>query len=153
MYQKGARSLDDLAQTTNPYNLSDGQLIGLALYDDLLTRIPREECKSIYETVRGQALGIDSQIQIDIMGSYRRGQETCGDVDFLITRDPSDGRTHSGILKDLVQGLISKGFITHEVSLHANLLTSALPPTRLEWARGQVDGRLSPEQWSSSKNR
>lgn len=50
------------------------------------------------------------------MGSYRRGQETSGDVDFLITRDPTDGATHANVLKRLITRLIEKGFITHEVS-------------------------------------
>ncbi len=42
------------------------------------------------------ARSIDPLIQIDAMGSYRRGEETCGDLDCLITRDPSDGKTHAG---------------------------------------------------------
>ena len=50
------------------------------------------------------------------MGSYRRGQEDSGDVDILITRDPSDGLTHAGVLQSLVNVLKLNGFITHDVS-------------------------------------
>jgi DNA polymerase lambda len=96
--------------------LSENQRIGLALYDDLNTRIPRAECKAIYDVVRAEAIAIDAKVWIDIMGSYRRGSSDSGDVDFLITRDPADGQTHCGILRKLVNTLSSKGFITHEVS-------------------------------------
>lgn len=116
LYQKGARTIQDLAEPSNPYGLSMGQLIGLHLYDDLNTRIPRAECKLIYDLVREEALAIDSKLWIEIMGSYRRGQNSSGDVDFLITRDPEDGQTHERVLKTLVGNLIAKGFITHEVS-------------------------------------
>ena len=91
--------------------------MGVELYDDLNTRIPRDECRRIYESVREVALSIDPKLWIEIMGSYRRGQETSGDVDFLITRDTSDGISHAGILPRLVSALREKGVITHDVSL------------------------------------
>ncbi len=55
------------------------------------------------------------------MGSYRRGQDTSGDVDFLITRDTSDGITHAGVLQRLVKVLKLKGIITHDVSKDAGM--------------------------------
>lgn len=122
LYQKGARTIGDLSDPTNPYNLTEGQKVGIALYEDLNTRIPRTECKAIYEAVRDEAVDIDPDLFIDVMGSYRRGQETSGDVDFLITRDPSDGRSHAGVLKKLVDRLSEKGIITHEVSTHLAFL-------------------------------
>lgn len=92
------------------------QQIGVDLYEDLNSRIPREECKQIFEVVRDEAHKIDPKLWIEIMGSYRRGQETSGDVDFLITRDTSDGITHAGLLPRLVNALRVKGIITHNVS-------------------------------------
>lgn len=89
---------------------------GLELYEDLNTRIPREECRSIYESIRDEAMAIDGSLWVEIMGSYRRGQESSGDVDILITRDTSDGITHAGVLGKLVKALKSKGLVTHDVS-------------------------------------
>lgn len=86
------------------------------MYEDLIARIPREECRTIYETIRDAAHAIDPTIWLEIMGSYRRGQETSGDVDILITRDDSDGSTHQGLLKKLISTLNKQGFITHHVS-------------------------------------
>jgi hypothetical protein len=57
------------------------------------------------------------------MGSYRRGAENSGDVDFLITRNDEDGLDHSGVIEKLVRKLMFMGVITHEVS--------PLPPPRL----------------------
>jgi DNA polymerase/3'-5' exonuclease PolX len=70
------------------------------------------------------------------MGSYRRGEETSGDLDILISRDPSDGGTHSGqsiveacvtlalmpfslspgVILKLVKELVALGIICHTVS-------------------------------------
>jgi len=61
------------------------------------------------------ALGLDSKLWIEIMGSYRRGQESSGDVDILITRDTSDGITHAGVLPRLIKALKMRGTITHDV--------------------------------------
>ena len=85
------------------------------LYDDLNSRIPREECRQIFEIIRAEALAIDPKVWVEIMGSYRRGQETSGDVDILITRDTADGLNHSGVMKKLVDRLMVRGMITHEV--------------------------------------
>jgi DNA polymerase lambda len=86
------------------------------LYDDLKERIPREECKQIYDVVHAEAMLIDPKLDIEIMGSYRRGATNSGDVDFLITRKDDDGLTHSGVIEKLVRRLMHKGIITHEVS-------------------------------------
>jgi DNA polymerase lambda len=51
------------------------------------------------------------------MGSYRRGAKDSGDVDFLITRDDSDGRTHAGVLEKLIARLMTRGVVTHSVGV------------------------------------
>lgn len=67
--------------------------------------------------MKREALLIDPKIDIEIMGSYRRGAENSGDVDFLITRNDADGLDHAGVIEKLVRKLMSMGVITHEVSL------------------------------------
>lgn len=109
----GARTITDLR--TGRFPLSTGQQIGLALYEDLRSRIPREECKQIYELIKLEAKTVDEKLWVEIMGSYRRGSETSGDVDILITRDDADGKSHKGAIKKLVDKLKAKGVITHEV--------------------------------------
>jgi len=40
-------------------------------------------------------------------GSYRRGKQTCGDVDILITHP--DGHSHSGVYAELINRLTNTG--------------------------------------------
>lgn len=45
------------------------------------------------------ARDIDSDLQVHCMGSYRRGQKDCGDIDLLVTRSTdTDGGDHRGQL-------------------------------------------------------
>lgn len=92
--------------------------------------MPRAEAKALFDLIKpigdfqcsrpkGRlsllALAIDPKLFVEIMGSYRRGKPDCGDIDIMITRDPSDGRTHAG--KPLV---LPSTLISHEnqVFLH-----------------------------------
>ena len=77
----GYRTVADLR--TNPAPLNDKQRIGLAYYEDLLERIPRTEM-----IIHEQILKADCPYPIEIVGSYRRGAATSGDIDALI-RIPS----------------------------------------------------------------
>jgi hypothetical protein len=97
---------------------------------DINLRMPREEAGAIYDLIKPIALGIDPKLFIQIMGSFRRhvltdhtdcvilsagvdyfplvfrGKATCGDIDILISRDPSDGKTHAGVSLRLLVGSI-----------------------------------------------
>ena len=61
-------------------------------------------------------MAIDTSLQIECMGSYRRGQPDCGDIDCLVTRDTGDGRDHSGLIQRLVEALLAQGTITYTLS-------------------------------------
>lgn len=50
------------------------------------------------------------------MGSYRRGQADCGDIDIIITRDTSDGKDHRGIIKQLCVLLSEQNVLRYELS-------------------------------------
>nr|XP_031861606.1 uncharacterized protein CI109_002836 [Kwoniella shandongensis]KAA5528678.1 hypothetical protein CI109_002836 [Kwoniella shandongensis] len=110
LYRLGARSITDLR--TGHYPLTPGQQVGLSLYEDLKARIPREECKQLFELIKAAAMELDPGLWVEIMGSYRRGQEDSGDVDILITKE---GQNQKGVLGDLVKLLREKGVITHDL--------------------------------------
>ncbi|KAI0263271.1 hypothetical protein BC834DRAFT_888375 [Gloeopeniophorella convolvens] len=82
--------------------------------------MPREEAREIFEAIKAIALSMDSKLFVEIMGSYRRGKETCGDIDIMITRSPDDGRTHAGILPRLLSALRSAGVVTEDLSLSSD---------------------------------
>ena len=77
---KGITNITQLRK--NPELLNDIQQIGLKYYEDVLKRIPREEIEQ-YKTILTQI--IKSPAQFEIVGSYRRGKETSGDIDIIIT--------------------------------------------------------------------
>ena len=67
--------------------LTRSQLIGLKHYDDLLTRIQRDEVEHITSIVRKacHAIAGHDRILVKACGSYRRGNASSGDVDVLIS--------------------------------------------------------------------
>ncbi|KAI5480538.1 DNA polymerase lambda subunit [Pseudohyphozyma bogoriensis] len=107
----GCRSLEDVRTNTHK-PLTEAQKLGLKYYDDLDKRIPREEVTKLYQ----YAKKLDSKLQVHCMGSYRRGQPDCGDIDLLVTRDTSDGIDHSGLINKLAAVLIKKRVIKHSLT-------------------------------------
>lgn len=53
------------------------------------------------------------------MGSFRRGQPSCGDIDIIVTRDVSDGKTHAGFLERLCGALKHQGLLIDDLFVFA----------------------------------
>jgi DNA polymerase/3'-5' exonuclease PolX len=70
----------------NPLILNDKQTIGLLYYEDLLQRIPREEMMEHQEVLDRL---LPNEWETEIVGSFRRGQATSGDIDMLIRVPPN----------------------------------------------------------------
>ncbi|KAJ3850719.1 DNA polymerase lambda [Lentinula lateritia] len=116
-YARGCRTIEDLCNGVGDVALNEGQRIGIEFYDDLNSRMPREEAKAIFELIKPIALRLDPTLFVEIMGSYRRGKTDCGDIDILITRCPDDGLTHEGILHKLLERLHTAGILTEDLAL------------------------------------
>ena len=70
----------------NLSQLNDVQKVGLKYYEDVLQRIPRseiEEYKTIFENSFKKVSAPNSRFEI--VGSYRRGAQSSGDIDVIIT--------------------------------------------------------------------
>lgn len=119
-YASGHRTLDDIKANSKSLRLSPAQEIGLKFYDDINSRMPREEAARIFSTIKSIALEIDKNLFIGIMGSYRRGKADCGDIDILVTRPVADGNTHSGVLSRLLDRLQAAKILTEDLALPAN---------------------------------
>ncbi|KAI0539922.1 hypothetical protein GGR58DRAFT_462486 [Xylaria digitata] len=106
----GYRTLDDLRTKAK---LSVNQQIGVDHYDDLLTRIPRAEVKALGDHVKDVAAAIDSSVELIIGGSYRRGADTSGDIDLIITKNgTSSTQELVPFLERLVETLTKEEFLT-----------------------------------------
>ena len=86
LVEKGITSITALRE--NQQLLNDVQRVGLQYYEDILKRIPRSEIVQ-YETIflADFKKVATSDSRFEIVGSYRRGAQTSGDIDMIITSD------------------------------------------------------------------
>jgi DNA polymerase/3'-5' exonuclease PolX len=104
------RSIDDLrkALQTNQELLNDTQKIGLKYYLDTQQKIPREEMDKHAKKIRKLTKDIDHDLEIKIVGSYRRNAPESGDIDLLVTINrETDSSTRSKMLDKIIDTLKS----------------------------------------------
>lgn len=82
--------------------LNNMQKYGLRYYDDLNERIPRTEVTTLGDYIKRILIQIDPKVMFVIAGSYRRGAETSGDIDILVSNKE---QFHDDLLSELVQVL------------------------------------------------
>ena len=85
LVQKGITSLSDLREKQGEA-LNKVQRVGLKYYEDILERIPRKEIDD-YHTVLESSVKQGFEGKYEIVGSYRRGLQTSGDIDVIITSE------------------------------------------------------------------
>ena len=98
------------AVAKNPALLNEKQKVGLKYYEDILERIPRAEMKA-HEKVLLK--GLEGEMRGTIVGSFRRGLESSGDIDVLLTM-PADSDLKA--FDTYVNGLIESGYMTEVLS-------------------------------------
>ena len=106
------KTIEDLRNRQDEL-LNDIQKVGLKYYEQIQERIPRSEIeefeiilKSNFEKVANN----NPDDKLEIVGSYRRGAQTSGDIDIIIT-----GKTGE-IYKKFIDELIKSGIILHVLS-------------------------------------
>jgi len=108
LVEKGITSIAQLRE--NQDLLNDVQKVGLKYYEDILKRIPRseiEDYKSIFEKAFSSGA---TDGKMEIVGSYRRGAQSSGDIDVIITsKSPT-------IFKTFVDNLTKENIILHILS-------------------------------------
>lgn len=93
LVETGIKNIEDLrnAVQNDIELLNDKQKIGLKYYEDLIQRIPRKEMLE-HEAILYNAHWISSSkfnkiVTSRIVGSFRRGAESSGDIDMLVLGD------------------------------------------------------------------
>ena len=107
---KGITSIAQLREQQNAV-LNDVQRVGLKYYEDILERIPRSEIDSyakIFETAFSQTK--ESGSRYEIVGSYRRGAASSGDIDLILTAPNSE------VFKKFIDDLVSRKIILEILS-------------------------------------
>ena len=108
----GIKTIDELRVRQNEL-LNDIQKVGLRYYEQLQERIPRTEIEEFEEIFKEnfEKVAKDSpDAKFEIVGSYRRGQQTSGDIDVIIT-----GQT-GAMYKAFVDELLKTGIILEILS-------------------------------------
>lgn len=77
-YEQGCRSLEDLK--SGRIILNENQKIGLKYYEELKHRVPREVITEYLKNLKE----LIPEYEIEAVGSYRRENLLCGDIDLLI---------------------------------------------------------------------
>lgn len=102
----------------NPLLLNDKQKVGLQYYEDLLKRIPREEME-MHRSALPQWLPEEMKSwETEIVGSFRRGAATSGDIDVLIRIPPATSSTTAKrLLAAYVDQMKKAGYIEEVLAL------------------------------------
>lgn len=97
LIDEGIQSIEALKKvsTENPKLLTAAQKLGLRYYEDALLRIPRDEMKEHEELILS---GLDEKFEGTVVGSYRRGAASSGDIDVLLTLPDSMSAKDQGAL-------------------------------------------------------
>ncbi|KAI9038016.1 terminal deoxynucleotidyl transferase [Aspergillus affinis] len=141
-YTRQWRDLDDII-LHGWAGLSRVQQIGVKYYDEFLRGMSRSQVETIASTVQRHAHKMRPHAHYDgvgveciIVGGYRRGKETCGDVDVILTH--RDESVTQDLIVDVVGSLESEHYITH--TLHLNLSTSDRDQQSLPYRGDAIEG-------------
>jgi NAD-dependent DNA ligase/DNA polymerase/3'-5' exonuclease PolX len=110
LVDQGITSISALRE--NQHLLNDIQKVGLKHYEDILKRIPRSEIED-YKEIFKRAFtdtNADTASKIEIVGSYRRGAKSSGDIDLIITSNSSK------VFVTFIDNLIKEKIIVYVLS-------------------------------------
>jgi NAD-dependent DNA ligase len=107
LVDQGISSISQLRE--NQHLLNDIQKVGLHYYEDILKRIPRVEIED-YKIYFEKALPKVADAKMEIVGSYRRGAQSSGDIDVIITSNTPE------VFTKFVDNLLKEKIILHILS-------------------------------------
>jgi DNA polymerase beta len=105
------KSFDELRE--HPELLNEKQKVGLKYYDDMNLRIPMAEGKQHYTIVKNM---LDTGIEFEFVGSFRRKNKDMGDIDILIKNKSGNGI----VLKDIIKRFVDKKYVIEKLALGNN---------------------------------
>ena len=112
LVDSGITTIDQLREKQDLV-LNETQKVGLKYYEDIMKRIPRSEIDQydkIFKNVFAKVAGPGSEARFEIVGSYRRGAQSSGDIDMIITSKTGE------VFKKFVDELIKEKIILEVLS-------------------------------------
>jgi DNA polymerase/3'-5' exonuclease PolX len=140
--KQGFRSIQDLRNEvkTNPKLLNDKQTVGLNYYEQLLQRIPRAEM----EEHRHILFHYLRPFTAEIVGSFRRGLPTSGDIDVLI-RVPKGTQNIKQHLSHMANEMKEAGYIEEVLAIGEHKCMAICRRDKTSVAR-RLDLLMTPEE-------
>jgi DNA polymerase beta len=123
LVKKGITTIEQLREQQNEV-LNDVQRKGLKFYEDILKRIPRKEIDDYNKIFQKTFKKVgDKNSHYEIVGSYRRGLTSSGDIDVIITSGSPN------VFENFLDSLISQNIIVEVLSRGKNkcLVVSKIP--------------------------
>jgi DNA polymerase beta len=115
MRDHGIRSIVDLRLSHYTDLLTDTQQIGLKYHEDFQKRIPRSEME-LHKGIIGKAVkSVDKDCKFEMVGSYRRGLLTSGDIDIILTHTSPTKLTK--IIEEVITSLEKSKYIFDTVGM------------------------------------
>ncbi|KIX93446.1 uncharacterized protein Z520_10865 [Fonsecaea multimorphosa CBS 102226] len=124
-FEHGWKDMDDVVEF-GWSTLTRVQQIGVKYYEEFLEKIPRSEVKSIGDVILRHArsvldvpkekFGTNEDVELIIVGGYRRGKDFSGDVDVILSHR-EESKTQD-LVVEVVRSLEGEGWITHTLTLH-----------------------------------
>lgn len=114
LVEQGFRTVEDLRQAIKKGQqiFSEKQMIGLEYYEALLERIPREEMDQ-HKQLLHEYLPSEFVFDSEIVGSYRRGLPSSGDIDMLLKSTTAN----KDLFAEFVEDLKDAGYIKEILAL------------------------------------
>ncbi len=133
------------------------QYIGLLCYDDILEEMNRAEVEAIFAIVEKSFKEKYPEAELQLMGSYRRGKDSCGDVDILAIHPSHQYKVPPNAVGIVVDELLERGYIEHHLTyisgMNPELFNRTIPanvwPNLIEH-RGSSHGKFKAEDTSST---
>ncbi len=138
------KSIEELRERQEEL-LNDVQKKGLKYYEDILKRIPRKEI-NIYDKLLQKYFKIvckelKSKATIQIVGSWRRGAKTSGDIDVIICDEKHDGN----LFKKFIDKLIEKQILI-EVLSRGKVKTLGISKLNKRSTARRIDFMFTPKE-------
>lgn len=146
LLQLGIQSVEQLRTEVKkrPHLLNDKQTIGLHYYEDLLERIPRQEMEE-HRAALPQWLPAEmASWDTEIVGSFRRGAASSGDIDVLIRVPQTVTKTTAKkLLATYVENMKKAGYVEEVLALGEH---KCMAICKLQGVSRRLDLLLTPDE-------
>ena len=147
-YDQGVRCIDDLSNPNIDVKLTHHMMMGIKYYQDLKHKIPRSEMTLLQQRIVSIIQARDPNLLIEICGSFRRGAESSGDIDVLITPiNPEQvDASPSTTLRQVVLSLHEGGLLCDDLVVNCNTKYMGFCKVKHDGYGRRIDIRMIPKE-------